>query len=49
MISSAISSIIGKGASMLTKSESLQRVISSGSSKVYEYQKENLKEQNNEN
>ncbi|WGE47870.1 hypothetical protein [Actinobacillus equuli] len=49
VISSAISSIIGKGASMLTKSESLQRVISSGSSKVYEYQKENLKEQNNEN
>lgn len=48
-LSSAVSSIAGKGASVVTKNESLQRVISSGSSKVYEYQKENFKDKNNEN
>ncbi|ATW43289.1 hypothetical protein Q7469_09265 [Glaesserella parasuis] len=48
-ISSAVSSVAGKGAATVTQNESLQRVISSGSSKVYEYQKENLKGKNNEN
>ncbi|WGE36805.1 hypothetical protein NYR62_04130 [Actinobacillus genomosp. 1] len=48
-ISSAVSSVAGKGAATVTQNESQQRVISSGSSKVYEYQKENLKEKNNEN
>lgn len=47
-VSSTVSAIAGQGASIATKNDSLQRIISSGSSKIYEYQKENMKGKDNE-